>query len=191
MKVTLYTYQSKEAVEILKKNGVLRLKEEDKKFTHAGHVDGVGTNYFETPYKFMIHKMKEVLPSPHEPCFYPIWAWYKLGGRYKPSKHWDKIHHGNIRLKIEIDSSRFLLSDFDMFCYIIGGGLYFKITEEDVNKYENHIFDPDEFFYPNWEYIFDINNKENNDYNFSYRRRTIQATFWELYLEDVVEFKEV
>ena len=191
MKVTLYTYQSKEAVEILKKNGVLRLKDEDRKYTYASHIDGIGTNYFESAYNFMIHTMKERLPSPCKPAFYPIWAWYKVNGRYHPSKHWDDVHKGKIRLKIEIDDSRFILSDFDMFCYLIGGGLYFNLNQEDEKKYDGRIFEPDEFYYPNWEYIFDINNKEDNDYIVNPKAKTIQATFWELYLEDVIEYKEV
>ena len=192
MKMTIYTYQTVEAVEILKKNGVLRLKEEDRKLTYAGDADKALNNPFDSPYRFIIYKMKELLPPPvDKDCFYPIWAWVKCSGRYTPSKKWDEIHQGKIRLKLEIDSSRLLLSDFDLFCYLISGGLYFKKSQADIDYYGKDIFQPDEFFYPNWEYIFDLHRKEKDDYGCSYHNETIQATFWELFLEDVVEMVQV
>lgn len=193
MILTLYTYQTKEAVEVLQKNGVLRLHKEDRKFTYAGQSVDEMNNHFEMPYNFMRFEMKNRLPSPKDKdCFYPIWAWYKLSGRYRPSKKWDEIHKGKIRLTLKIDSSRLLLSDFDMFCFLISGGnLYFNLSKEDEVKYEDKIFEPEEFYYPNWEYIFNLHRKIDNDYGFSYRSETIQATFWELFLEDVVEMKQV
>ncbi len=192
MLITLYTYQTKEAVEVLRKNGVLKLHEEDRGLTYVGTAYDQIDNHFKMPYDFIRYEMMNRLPAPKDDkCYYPIWAWYKLSGRYRPSKKWDKVHEGKIRLTIKIDSSRLLLSDFDMFCYLIVGGLYFNLSKEDEIKYKDKIFEPDEFYYPNWEYIFDIHRKVDNDYGCSYRNETIQATFWELYLEDVVEMKEV
>ena len=190
MKITLWTYQNKEAVEVLKKNGVLRLTENDRSLTHIGEPREFKSPFI-SPYNFIIHEMKEHLPPPKDSsAHYPIWAWYKSSGRYRPSKNWDKIHKGNIRLKLEIDSSRLLFSDFDRFCYLISG-LYFKFTQEDIDNYGKNIFQPDEFFYPNWRYIFDLHRKEKDDYSCSYRNETIQVTFWELFLEDVVEMVQV
>ena len=149
MKITLWTYQKKEAVEVLKKNGVLRLSEEDRALTYIGKPREF-VSPFISPYNFMIHEMKEQLPPPKDSsAHYPIWAWYKLSGRYHPSKKWDKIHEGKIRLKLEIDSNRLLLSDFDRFCALISG-LYLELTPEDKEIYgkrrdkSEYACDPDE-----------------------------------------------
>ena len=193
MRIVLYTYQTREAYQKLQKDGVLYLRKEDRPFTKVGKDDNKYLNHFERPYDFIIHSMKNKLPLPNnKDAYYPIWGWYKYEGRYKPSKFLDDIHKGLVRLKIEIASSRVLLSDFDYFSYLISGGnLYINLSKDDEKKYEDKIFEEDEFYYPNYEYMFLIHRKKDDDYGFSYHKETIQGTFWELYLEDVKEVVEV
>lgn len=190
MKLVLYTYQHPDAVTKLRCEGALRLKESDRHLTYVGQEDGYQENHFESPYRFMAYEMSKRLPSPLVPCAYPIWAWYKSNGRYRPSKKLDALHHGKVRLRLEIDEKRVLLSDFDRFAYLTCGGLYFELKPGD-ERYGDNIFLPDEQFYPNWECVFDIHRKNDDDYGWSWRRETIQATFWELFLEDVTETKAV
>lgn len=185
MKLTLYTYQTKEAYEKLQKEGVLRLLITDRDLTHLHQYDHYEYNYFDFPYRFMIQRMKERLPAPkYSDTYYPIWAWRKANGRYKPSKGLDRIHKGLIRLKLEIDESRLLLSDFDMFAAIISGTrqMYDDQHEDDYPGW-------DEVFHPTLDRIFILHRKEDDYYGPSYRKETIQATFWELFIEDVVDVK--
>ena len=192
MKIVLYTYQNKEAVDILKKTGVLRLKKEDEYLTSlANHQENAAYN-FKRAFDFVIYSMrKRLAPPKNSDTYYPIWAWQKIEGSEVPSKLWDDNHHGKIRLKISIDEERFLASDFDMFCFLLAGGLYFDINKKEHDKYENKIFEPDEFYYPNYENMFILHRKRSNRYAFNYKHETIQATFWELFIEDVIEMVEV
>ena len=185
-KLILYTYQSKEAVKRLQQVGVLKLYKKDRKFTHLTRYDGEQYNYFEYPYKYMIHEMKKRLPPPSDSkVYYPIWAWYKSAGRYKPQKKMDKIHKGLVRLKLEIDESRVLLSDFDAFAAVISGTRILKEEESETID-----FDADKKFDPSLQEMFTLHRKEDTYFSFSIRSETIQATFWELYLSDVVEIME-
>ncbi|MCR5491012.1 MAG: DUF3841 domain-containing protein [Bacilli bacterium] len=188
MKKILYSYQRKEAVNILKRNGVLFVPQEMKDKTHLGTWKAG-----EFAYRFLMSEMKDRLPKPaHEQAYFPIWAWHTVEGKAPPTESLDEIHHGNIRLKIELEEERFLLSDFDMFAAIFAGSRYFKNVKGAYEKYEKHYYDvPDEFFYPNLREMFTLHRPKNTYYAFSYKKETIQATFFELYLEDVLEFKEV
>ena len=190
MKIVLYSYQSKEAVAKLKRDGVLRVTEADKSLINPSSYQNFPAALHA--YEFMVYEMKKRLPAPTSPdCAFPIWGWYKSLGKNPPSKHLDGIHRGNIRLRIEIDEERVLLSDFDMFAYLYCGGLYFKEKPEDDEFVEKHLFDPIEVFYPNMEQIFTLHRKRKTDYAESYRKATIQGTFWELFLEDVTEIKDI
>ena len=185
--MVLYTYQSIEAVAKLHQDGVLRLTEADRHYTYVGQSDDRDHNPFESPYRFMMARMKQRLPAPNGECAYPIWAWYKCNGRFKPSRALDRIHMGKIRLKLLIEPRRALLSDFDRFAYLTVGGLYFNLSPNDEKTYGQDIFKPDEFFYPNWDHIFDIHRPAGDEYGPSYRSETIQATLFEIYIDDVVE----
>ena len=188
MKIVLYTYQSKEAVEVLKKTGVLKLTKADRKLTQLARYDNSDYNFFEFPYKYMIHEMENRLPKPIDSAtYYPIWAWYKVNGRYNPSKLLDKIHEGMYRLKVEIDNSRVLLSDFDLFASIISGTRYFDL-KKDKEVISGKDYDAE--FDEGLKKIFELHRKKDDYYGPSYRKETIQATFWELFIEDVVEIKE-
>lgn len=187
MKLVLFTYQKKEALDKLQSEGVLRLKKEDRNLTHLHRYDDNDYNHFEFPYKYMIHKMKEKLPPPkYDDTYYPIWAWQKVEGDEEPSEAFDKIHAGCYKLKLEIDDNRLLLSDFDMFSALIMGVRAFDKKEDE--KIGNDTFDS--FFHPSLEKMFTLHRKRNHYYGFSYKDETIQATFWELYLEDVIEIFE-
>ena len=182
MKLVLYTYQTIDAVEKLKKDGVLRLYEKDRYLTHLTRYDDSDYNYFEYPYKYMIHEMKKRLPAPKDKdTFYPIWGWYKVNGRYCASKELDKIHEGLVKLKVEIDESRVLLSDFDVFAAVISGR---RILKEDDDTLD---YDADNKFDPSLERMFELHRKEDDYFGFSFRKETIQGTFWELFIEDVIE----
>lgn len=185
----LVTYQSKEALERIKKEGYLIMEEDKYPYTQIKRFENPYGSNFPFAYNFIIDRMNKRLVKPDEHCFYPLWAWYKVNGRYNPSKHMDRIHHGLYRITFNIDEKDVLLSDFDMFCYILSGGLYFKKPgEEELDVI--HIKD-DTFFYDNLDQMFEINKKKDDEYSFSCRRTTIQATFWKLNKKDIIEIRKV
>lgn len=186
MKMVLYSYQKPEAVENLKKDGFLRLVKKDRKLTTLQDLDNIG---FDKAYEFIIHEMSAKFPKKFKDTYYPIWAWYINGGEIPPTESLDECHKGLFRLKIEIDDSRVLLSDFDMFCYLAGYGYYFDIGKKQHRLYEGKYGMPDEFFYPNWREMFKLHRKRGNQFCFNYKKESVQATFWELFIEDVTEIK--
>lgn len=187
MKITLYSYQKPKAVEKLKKDGVLRLTKKDRWRTTPYQFQMKG---FHQAYKFIADEMNDrVEKRKFEDTSCPIWAWYIYCGEPAPTKDLDDHHKGQIRLKIEIDDSRVLLSDFDMFCYIAGHGYYFNVGKKQKRLYEGKYGRPAKFYYPNWRLMFKLHRKKGNDYAFSYKQESVQGTFWELFLEDVTEYK--
>lgn len=187
MKITLYSYQMPKAVEKLKKDGVLRLTKKDRWRTLPYQFKMKG---FHNAYKFIRDEMNERLDKKqYDDTFCPIWGWYIYEGKSLPRKELDSHHKGQIRLKIEIDDSRVLLSDFDMFCYIAGCGYYFNLGKKQERLYEGKYGKPAKYYYPNWRFMFKLHRKKGHDYGFSYKEETVQGTFWELFLEDVTEFK--
>ena len=186
MEIELVSYQNEEAVSALFQRGVLRLRKEDEHLTHLASF-GADTG-FAYAYRFITHEMKRRLPkAKYDDTFYPIWAWQKIEGKNPPSDYLDYIHRGKVRLRIRIDEKRLLLSDFDMFSYLLSGGLYFNLSKEDEEAYGKDIFAPEESFYPNLEAMLDLHRKKGNGYAPSYRKETVQATFWELFPEDIIE----
>ena len=184
----LVTYQSKEAVEILQKTGELSLKEEDRKYTHLALDDDCVNHPFEYAYNYIINRM-QIYPKDND-IKYPLWAWYRMNGRRKPTKTFDEIHKGNYRIIFEISDDQVLLTDFEMFSYILAGGLYFRLSKEDEAKYEPAITkEKNEYFYPNLDYMKQINHKKDGRVYFSSHHNSVQATFWKLTMDMVKDIK--
>lgn len=195
----LWTIQSYEAYEKLLYTGTLRADKNyicDENFCYA--------------YKWIIEKMKSksiILPENVE---YPIWAWYQFNGKRKRldmrqsgyATRGEKI----VQLTIEIDPEEVLLSDFDLFHYVLNYW-YLAIAEEAEKLFEleyrsfgfefrdlqNFSIKNENMIYlrnkieDSWNNIFNL---EKEDDNYIYGKNTeksIQATFGELKLEQVVK----
>ncbi|MGL5257959.1 MAG: DUF3841 domain-containing protein [Proteocatella sp.] len=194
----LWTIQSYEAYEILRNTGVLRA---DKNY--------IFDDNFCYAYKWIIEKMQSksiILPKNVE---YPIWAWYQWEGKHKRldmrqsgyATRGEKI----VQLTIEIDSKDVLLSDFDLFHYVLNYW-YLAIDEEDDRafelEYKNLGFEYDDLknlsiqnesmrylrnkIENSWNNIFDLEKEDEYIYGRK-SQKSIQATFGELKLEQVVK----
>lgn len=191
MKIRLVTYQSEGAINQLKSTGVLKITKESEKLTHAGR-DNSTNRPFDYGYRFMIYSMREMLPKTDDDITYPIWAWYKMRGKKPPIKRFDKMHKGNYRITFEIDEELVLLSDFDMFCYLLAGGLYFAYNEEEKKELSSHLFDDEViYYYPNLRRMFDYKHERNDLFTAPYQGMTIQATLWKLTIDQVIEIVKV
>jgi len=194
----LWTIQHFQAYNKLLETGVLRANE--------NYCD----NDSRFAYDWMAEKMKYnglVLPIGVN---YPIWAWYKFEGKYKRrdmrergySNRGEKI----VQLTIEVDDKDILLSDFDLFHYVLNYW-YLPVDVKDQKNFEMEYSDLgfgwndlQNFniqtqimkdirtkIEKSWDRIFDLEREDENLIYGSNCNKSIQVTFWELKLEQVIK----
>lgn len=143
-------------------------------------------------YDWLVRQMKQRIGPPPDKVTYPVWALYQQDGKHrKPDlrrERWDVGCNGErfACLEIEIPDREVLLSDLDVWCIILNDGLISDAEQEDCcleAQYE--ALSPSEkrrMKEKNWERVFDL-----SPLNTDWMRRgyDIQATFWELRLEQV------
>ena len=136
--------------------------------------------------------MKQRIGPPPEQVTYPVWALYQQDGKHrKPDlrrERWAVGCNGErfACLEIEIPDREVLLSDLDVWCIILNDGLLSDTEQEDrFLEAQYEALSPSEkrrMKEKNWERVFDLS-PLNNDW--MRRGYDIQATFWELRLEQV------
>lgn len=146
---------------------------------------------------------------PQERINYPVWAWYQWEGKRKRrdireggyAKKGEKI----VQLTIDIPDEEVLLSDFDLFHYVLNYW-YLPIDErDDILFEEEYKFleftwnDLQDFniqshemnclrkkITSSWNRIFEIEKKDDDGWLYGKNnKKSIQATFWQLRLEQV------
>ena len=140
---------------------------------------------------------------------YPIWAWYQYEGQRKRrdlrfgsyAKRGTKL----VQLHINIDADQVLLSDFDLFHYVLNywylpaddaDDVRFEalcanknISFHDLQNFENvspDINDLRQKIVNSWDRIFDLE-KEDDDIYGKNNQKSIQATFSELSINQVIK----
>jgi hypothetical protein len=189
----LWIIQKKEVWENLIKNGVYSA------------TDSFIQEDFVLAYEYMLKQMRKRIGAASCQNCYLIWAWYQYmdENKKKPdlrySGHLEKGAHG-VLMELEIDSSEVLLSDFELWHYPLNYW-YLPVSEEEGNRFDSKIesegFDyykekpiRDKYYHnkieESWDKIFDIDWFDEK-FEISWRRKdkSIQATFWELKLEQV------
>ncbi len=169
---------------------------------------------FLGPYLWMAKQMEKRLkvPRPSQAAM-PIWAWRQWEGvnRRKPDLraggHLPIGVHG-VRVECRLDDQRVLLSDFDLWHYVLNYW-YLPTSERDGNAFEKKLAGVGLSFYKfnhsnqlphaqyrreierSWERIFDVTwaNRRRAIAD-TPKKKSIQATLWEICLEDIVEAKE-
>jgi len=152
---------------------------------------------FELSYKWMAEQMKKRIGNPPKGVEYPIWAWHTWNSKHqKPDlrrMEFRGFNENMVCLELEIPDHKVLLSDEVMWHLIIYDSYIENHKEKDMD-FENLWFDrlPKEqqkvVKEQSWVSIFDMSllqDKINNDLENIY----IQATFWELQLENVVNIR--
>ena len=143
-------------------------------------------------YDWLVRQMKQRIGPPPEQVTYPVWALYQQDGKHrKPDlrrERWAVGCNGErfACLEIEIPDRDVLLSDLDVWCIILNDGLLSDTEQEDrCLEAQYEALSPSEkrrMKEKNWERVFDL-----SPLNSDWMRRgyDIQATFWELQLEQV------
>ena len=188
----LWTIQSPEAWAQLEQDGVLR-----SKHRHVAEATWLPA------YEWMAGSMKSRIGSPPEPECLPIWAWYQWDGteRKKPdlraAGHLGRGEDG-VRIEFEHAGDCVLLSDFCLWHYVLNYW-YLPSTETEGEAFETELathglsfFDQKPLPHPeyharvvrSWNRIFDLDWVE-PDISDPKERKAIQATVWELSLDQV------
>lgn len=157
----------------------------------------------------MERRLKCLGPSRHA---LPVWAWYQYDGakRRKPDlrsgAHLSK-GAGGVRIECEVEDGRVLLSDFELWHFVLNYG-YLAESEKDDEEFQQKLFDgglsPQDFKHcspspcpafsrsieKSWERIFDVTWADRAFYIAGPpEKKSIQATLWEIRLADVTQSK--
>lgn len=196
--MTLWTIQHYLAYEYLQEMGILRA-DEDYLFCK---------DYLRYAYDWMREKMICAGLIPPQGVRYPIWAWYQWEGKRKRrdmresgyAKRGEKI----VQLTVEVDDWNVLLSDFDLFHYPLNRW-YLPLNEKDnlefEKLYESFGYSFQDLNNPNiqtnemkhlrnvialsWDRVFLLNKEDDGWLYGKNENKSIQATFWELRLDQV------
>ncbi len=194
--MVLWTIQSIEAWRELQLSGYLRVE--------PRYID----KYFLPSYTWMAKQMHERLRFRPSKDSLPLWAWYQWQGakKRKPdlrsSGHLPKGEKG-VRIEFEINDSLVLLSDFELWHYVLNYW-YLPSSEEEGEAFELELAKQGLSFFktkplPNLAYHRKIEESWERIFNIEWVKeglaspkaeKAIQATFWELSVDDVKSFRE-
>lgn len=158
---------------------------------------------FLPAYQWLRQQMRQRICRPPDEATYPMWAWYQWrdSRRRKPDFRWIRHHElrpgsSVVRLELEVDASRVLLSDFVLWHCAINNW-YLSSSRKDDLAFERERaargFSSPLFPLPpdlqrrvteSWERIFDLD-WYNRNWTNKLEDKTIQATLWEIRLDDV------
>lgn len=192
----LWTIQGIEIYEQLVKEGV----------TYCTKPAWGDEDNFVYAYHWMAEQMrKRIGEPPIEGIEYPLWAWYQYDSakKNKPPRSPKDVSEGvSAYMEIEIPEDEVLLSDFDDWHSPLNRGpvrnwkeIWKKIDLQDKIAGRSLDFmdypqDLRQEIEDSWEGIFELNIREKGVRH--KRNKSIQATFWALYPENIVsvEFLE-
>lgn len=162
---------------------------------------------FLPAYQWMAQQMWQRVGPPDPPATLPVWAWYQWESLQRPRPDLRAAGHltpgeRGVLIACEVADQRVLLSDFELWHYVLNNW-YIPHSEADAQQFEAegeaHTFSaqPDstdchrfqQKITASWGRIFDLDWEE--EYCTHKRaEKSIQATLWELRLEDVRNIKE-
>ena len=190
----LWTIQTTEIYDTLQKNGVVYCDRESW-FCQE----------YRDMYDWMANEMrKHIGIPPQKKVRYPIWAWYQYTSRKKPrppisSNMLDSDQKEGVMLEIEIPDDKVLLSDFGLWHVPLNGHPIsddkklmkrfdaFRAVHGGSCDFEDYPEDLKSDIMVTWSVIFDLRTKLRRWVAKAMWNRSIQACFWELKLEQVVE----
>lgn len=192
----LWTIQTEQAWREFKTSGVLRSTS-----------DRIMEESFASPYEWIVRQMKERIGPPPIPQAYPVWAWlqWENARRAKPdlraAGHLRKGERG-VRIEFECLDSAVLLSDFELWHYVLNYW-YLPKSKAEGDKFEAQLGKQGLSFFktkplPNrkyhekivasWDKIFDLDWTE-DELASPKSEKSIQATIWEVTAEQVNGYK--
>ena len=178
----LWTIQPEDVYELINRTGVYRCDGRKK-----------GMRYYREQYLWLADQMRRRIGPPPEGVRYPVWAWQRWDkDRLKPDLRairwfWGGKSNTFCRLEIEIPDEQILLSDFEGWAWNVLNRWLICYTEHECDEmemlYASLTPEGQKFMLEkNRERIFNI---EPFDNGFARRGEIVQATFWELRLDQI------
>ena len=177
----LWTIQSYDVLQQLTQDGVYHC--DPSKISMPEYTD---------QYDWLAKRMREKIGPPPEGIVYPVWAWYLWEGKHrKPDLRYLRWNWGSgdeqfVCMEIEIPDDQIVLSDEELWHHVLGDWLISDSEAEfDELEAKYNAQPPEEqreFLRRNHERIFDVSPMDNG---WTRHGKWVQATFWELRLEQV------
>lgn len=164
----LVTIQPYEVLEILQSRGRFTCN-----ISESGMAVGEDCGFLAA-YDWLVSQMEKRVGTAPIGVKYPIWAWFSNNDDFSD---WNNDGRKYAKITVEIDPSRVLLSDFDDWHCVLNNCplLDETVSEEEFDvAWDRCVAAGPEAVRATWERVF------HDDGNY------VQATFWELYLSDVV-----
>lgn len=147
----------------------------------------------DSKYQWLITRMEDRIGKRPEGVEYPIWAWHTWDGKRQcpnvESPAFLKRNEDKVLLTLEIPEKDVVLTDFEAWQIVLDGGYLTKeIDEEKLEELEAYIDSLDEDtlekeIEKSWENVLEYPNFGANSF--------VQATFWEIKKEYVIDTKIV
>lgn len=185
--MTVWTVQPKTALDDIEKTGVFRC-DESKSFNLSK------SGSLKPQYNWLIEQMNRRIGKAPEGVTYPIWAWHTWEyERRKPdvdSAAFVERDYESVCFKLDIPENELLLSDFEAWQIAMNG--WYLSYEQDSKKLDAFLDELDgldqkeqeEIIKASWENVFITDRLESDGFS---RGKYIQATFWEIKKEYIVE----
>lgn len=190
--MVLWTIQTQEAWREFRSSGVLRTT-----------ADRITEESLSSPYGWIVHQMRERVGSPPSERAYPVWAWlqWENARRARPDLraggHLAKGERG-VRIEFECRDSDVLLSDFDLWHYVLN---YWYLPESvaEGDQFEAQLAERGLSFFEakplrnrkyhervvaSWDKILDLD-WTGDELALPRPAKSIQGTTWEVNMEQV------
>lgn len=152
---------------------------------------------FSNAYDWIADQMKLRIGKPSGGIKYPIWAWHTLYWKHqKPDLRRMEFrnYRGNqVCIEFEIPSQKVLLSDEELWHLVLSDSYIYNSNNEKKFEVENEWFESlskhEQKMYKekSWEQIFNISTPIDTEWNRC--GMFIQATIWELRLEQIISVR--
>ena len=177
----IWTLQPKSWWDILNSQGFINL-DRDKFLTESTEEAEFIREYYLKSYDWMVEQMKlRISGYSSSQSLLPLWGWYQWDSSKKKTP--DLRHYRNlknhVRIEFEIDESLVLLSDFETWHFVLNNWM---LRNDELDREEPKFSDEEKI--KSWDQIFDLEFFGPRD------TRCIQATFWELRIDQVRKVKE-
>lgn len=172
---------------------------EDLKIKKALHCDPTQSELisecgFGPAYDWLVRQMKERVGLPPKGVLYPFWAWHTLEWKHqRPDlrRMEFRAYKGDqVCLELEIPDNMVLLSNENTWHIVLNDGYYGDSSNEQEAEIEDHWFESlplDEkavVKMKSWKKIFNVSPPYEDAWEC--QGKYVQATFWELRLDQVV-----
>lgn len=187
----LWTMQPASLLNEIEKNGVFRC-DESKSFNLTKE------NSLKPQYNWLINQMEQKIGKRPDGVKFPIWAWHTWEfKRQMPdpdSAAFLKRDGDRVFLTIDIPEEKVVLTDFDAWQNVMTDGFVSAATNEREYDREAELLDTTDdtelakLIQKSWQNVFIVDKVDNE---FLTRGKYIQATFWEIIPEYIIDVQKL